>query len=341
MTKPSFQDFLPQGEEIQALQAQINSGRMVHALLITGESGTGKRTLARLLAAALLCHDKGNKPCGRCSGCLRAFDDEHPDLIRIEKGFPLTNDTRKSRATIPIDDIREMIRMSSAYPLEGGNRVILIANAEDMTPQAQNCLLKILEEPPANNYFILTSGHPEQLLVTVRSRCRFLKMKPWDERQIARILTEDGIDKEKALLAAGSCRGSIGYAKQLAADENYWKTREDIIASFFGTGERSQILAISTRWKDNKAEAERLFDIIEECVRSMLDCRLRTQAEQADHRFGGLSADWRRFAAEADYEQFIRLLNSVSKARKQYEFNVSIQAIVEQLLLSFIGEIKK
>ena len=65
------------------------------------------------------------------------------------------------------------------------------------------------------------------------------------------------------------------------------------------------------------------------------------QAEQADHRFGGLSADWRRFAAEADYEQFIRLLNSVSKARKQYEFNVSIQAIVEQLLLSFIGEIKK
>ncbi len=336
MTTPSFRDFLAQGEEIRALQAQVNGDRMVHALLITGESGTGKRTLASVLAAALLCRGEGNRPCGQCSGCRRAFDREHPDLICIEKGSPLTNDAKKSRNTIPIDDIREMIRLSSAFPLEGGNRVILIANAEDMTPQAQNCLLKILEEPPENNYFLLTSSHPEQMLVTIRSRCRFLKMKPWDEQEIIRILTEDGIDAEKARLAAGSCRGSIGYAKQLVSDENYWKMREEIISSFFRNKERSQIPAVSAKWKDNRAEAGKLFDILEECVRIMMACRIE---KKTDPRLGEFSEEWQRFSAEADYERFLFLMRRISEARQQHGFNVNIQVIIEQLLLSFMGEI--
>ena len=336
MKNPTFQDFLLQGDEITALQSQIRNGRMVHALLITGESGTGKRTLARLIAAALLCHSKGEQPCGRCSGCIRTFDNEHPDLITIEKGVPLANDSRKTRTAIPIDDIREMIRLSSSYPMEGGNRIILISNAEDMTPQAQNCLLKILEEPPASTYFILTSGHPEQLLVTVRSRCRYLKLHPWDEDQIIRILSAEGIDKEKACLSAGLCRGSIGVAEQLAADENYWKMREDIIASFFRSAERSRILSVSLHWKDNKTDAEKLFDTLEECVRVMLQYRIGVESKE---RLNDFSDEWKRFAAEADHERFVFLLDRIGEARKQYNANVSIQAIVEQLLLSFIGEI--
>lgn len=337
MINPTFYDFLPQGEEIQNLQTQIRNNRMSHALLITGENGTGKKTLARLIAATLLCSDDGNQPCGTCSNCIRVYDNEHPDMICIEKGIPLCADAKKSKNSIPIDDIREMIRLSSAYPFEGGNRVVLIFNAEDMTIQAQNSLLKILEEPPINTYFVLTSDHPEQLLVTIKSRCRFLKMKPWEEQAIIRILSEKGINKEKAQLAAYSCNGSIGYAIELADDENYWKLRNEIITSFFGTQERSNIMSVSSQWKENKSDADLLFNILEENIQIMLEYRI---TKRKDNRLQHFSSKWRSFAATADIERFIYLLSRVSESRKQCGFNVSIQAIVEQLLLSFMGEVQ-
>ena len=336
MSNPTFRDFLPQGEEIQNLQTRIENGRMVHALLITGEEGTGKRTLSQVVAAAILCHDAAKRPCGICSSCNRVYSNEHPDLITIEKGCPLTGDARRSKASIPIEDIREMIRRSSAYPLEGGNRVVLIKNAEDMTPQAQNCLLKILEEPPPNTYFVLTSGHPDSILVTVRSRCRFLKMKPWKEEYVFSVLQESGVDAAKARIAARSCHGSIGYARKLTTDENYWKMRENILSSFFSSPERSTIVSVSSLWKENKEETGKLFDILEECVRTMLRCRFIRKDDEA---LKGFSEKWQTFAENADYERFLFLLDRISEARKRDEYNVSIQAIIDQLLLSFMGEI--
>ena len=336
MINPTFKDFLPQGEEIQNLQDQIVNGRMVHALLITGDDGTGKRTLSQVIAAAVLCQSAGKRPCGKCSSCTRVFSNEHPDLVTIEKGNPLTGDTRKSRTSIPIEDIREMIRRCSVYPLEGGNRVVLIRNADDMTAQAQNCLLKILEEPPPNTYFVLTSGHPDSILVTVRSRCRFLKMKPWKEEYIVSALCESGIDTEKARLAAHSSHGSIGYAEKLAADEGYWEMRQSIISSFFNNSERSTILSTSSRWKENKGDTDKLFDILEECIRLMLRFRFFRKDEEL---LKGFSDKWRFFAENADYQRFLILLDRISEARKRNEYNVSIQAIVDQLLLSFMGEI--
>ena len=333
----TYQDFSLQGDEISALHEMILRGRMVHALLITGGPGTGKRTLSRILSATLLCRSgrDSNKPCGVCNGCQMAFSGEHPDLIMIEKGNPLSGNVKKGRATIPVDDIREMITLCSSYPLEGGNRVVQIPDAENMTAQAQNSLLKILEEPPVGTYFILTSSHPEQLLTTVRSRCRTVKLKPWPAGYIQRVLTESGTAPDTAAKASRASFGSIGSAFRLAGNNAYWKIREEAMNAFFRCGKRSEILLFSNAWKDRKNDADTLLDILEDDVQLLLLSRI-------DQSFSGFPEpfpdEWLRFASSAGLERFSFLKDRISDARKQLASNVNLQAVLEQLLLSFIGE---
>ena len=330
-----FDDFSRQGDEIRTIREQIASRQLVHALLITGEPGIGKSTLAGLISSALMCSSDTVIPCGVCAGCRLASSGEHPDITVIQKGSPLSPETAKGRATIPVDDIREMIRLCSRYSFEGGNRAVIIRDAENMTVQAQNSLLKILEEPPRNTYFILTSAHPEQLLTTVKSRCRPLKLIPWENAYIQDLLKNAGTDPDKAHRAALLSAGSIGTAFRLAADDEYWKTREEVMNAFFRNRKRSEVLAFSNGWKDRKSEADTLFGILEDNMHRLFTVRLNPQGAQDINDF---PPEWQRFAAEASADKFTAVTDKIRTARKQVHFNVNFQAIIEQLLLTFIGE---
>ena len=204
-----------------------------------------------------------------------------------------------------------------------------------MTVQAQNCLLKILAEPPRQTFFVLTTAHPDRLLTTVKSRCRNLKMIPWPSSYIQEVLTTAGADSEKAAKIASICDGSIGKAFKLVSDNTYWDIREDVMSSFFRKTKRSEVLAFSSRWKDRKSEADTLFGILEECIHRLLKFRY-TSRESEDVR--DFPEEWLKFAAEASPEQFAALSDKIRNARKQNTFNVNFQCIIEQLLLSFLGE---
>ncbi len=331
----TFQDFLYQGKEIEGLHRQIAEHRMVHAVLITGEPGTGKRTLAMLLARSLMCRSDTDIPCNKCNDCIMAASGEHPDITVIEKGIPLSSGITKGRSTIPVDDIREMISICSRYAFEGGNRAVVIADAENMTPQAQNSLLKILEEPPQNTYFILTSGHPDLLLTTVRSRCRNIKIIPWESSYIEKILTDSGVSPDIAQKAAVLSSGSIGKARKLASDDNYWKLCDEVREAFFKNRKRSEILKISAAWKDRKSEADMMLDILENDMHTLLRYRLDHDPISSVKEF---PPEWQRFADTAPIDRFVYLTDRISLARKQIAFNVNFQAVIEQLLLTFTGE---
>ena len=331
----SFEDFLPQGGFVRTIQTQIHEKRLVHALLISGEPGTGKRTFAKMLSAALLCRAEKNKPCGICTECQKVILEEHPDLIVLRKGEPISDDGRKGLASIPVNDIREIIRKCSAFSFENGNRVVLIEEAENMTVQAQNCLLKILENPPEDTYFFLTSSHTERILTTVKSRCRPVKMKPWSLEYICNTLIKAGVETSKAQKAASASFGSIGMAHKLANDDDYWTIRDQVIHSFFLNDDRSSILSLSQRWKDLRNDADKLFDILEESIHSLIQYRLGEVTADYVQVF---SQKWLVFAQCAGMNHFTFLLDQIAEARKKVAFNVGFQVVIEQLLLSFIGE---
>ena len=334
----TFQDFAPQGDKIALLRQQLAGRTLVHALLLTGEAGMGKKTLATLISAALLCERQGSGydlPCGACPACQSSLLLQHPNQIVLRREVPLTKDGKKDRTAIPVDDVREMIRLCSLFTLDGKNRSVLIFEADQMTAQAQNSLLKTLEEPPKNTFFLLTTAHPEVLLPTVRSRCRQVALSPWREEWIAKVAVKQGVPPERARQAAAEAGGSIGKALTLAGDEAYWQKREEICNRFFGLSRRSDVLRVSASWKDQKAESDLLFTIIEQEVRRMLRCHLAGTTIQLTDT---LPEAWVKYARRADLGSFLFLQDRVAQARRQTQFNVNYQAVLEQLLLAFTGE---
>lgn len=140
-----MRDFAAQGAVFAGLMQTLREGTFVHAYLISGMRGVGKHTLARLMAQYILCRgDKGDEPCGVCPSCVRMLDGTHPDVVRL---LP-----EKDKKSIVVDQVRELVALAGEHTYEGGRRILLIEQAEKMNPQAQNALLKTLEEPRRRTY---------------------------------------------------------------------------------------------------------------------------------------------------------------------------------------------
>ena len=144
------------------LSSFVDRGRIPHAVLIEGPAGSGRRTLAKILAQAAVCISSGEKPCGVCGHCRKMSSGNHPDVLMIGgEGTP---------RSFHVETVREIRRSAHILPNEAEYRVLILTGAEGMTPEAQNALLKILEEPPPHLLFILTCESRFQLLPTIQSR---------------------------------------------------------------------------------------------------------------------------------------------------------------------------
>ena len=330
----SLKDFAPQGESVASLSRQIAEGRLTHALLISGESGLGKWTLARTLAAALLCTGQEGDllPCGKCKSCAEMAAGTHPDLIVLQKGEPLVPTDTKT--VIPVSDVQEMIRRVSLRGFQGNRRVVLIRQAEDLNIPAQNKMLKTLEEPPEGVYFFLTCTQSDRLLPTIVSRCRPVKLHPWSEADLLRILEEKGVPKEKAAIAAREAEGSVGKAVSVSQDEQYWAFRGEVIQDILGCTKRSGIYQVSARWKDRKDDAENLFNVLSQVFSRMT--RFALAVDQSPREDPDWPEVWARFARQAQTENLIRCSGAVNLARKRLQNNVQFQTVLEQLILSLM-----
>lgn len=337
VSMPVLSDFKGQGALYDGLIRTLNDGTFVHAYLISGASGMGKRTLARLMAQHLLCTGEG-KPCGVCPSCVQVRENNHPDVITVTPGKPLSPEVKAGMAGIPVDEIRYVNGLVAQHTFVGGRRVVIIERAEKMNSPAQNALLKTLEEPLAGTVFLLLTESPELLLPTIVSRCRALKLHPWPDDVIMAALRSHNVEPVMAKKALSVCGGSIGQALAVAADEAYWQRRQDVMQDFFGISARVDVLKVSTAWKDRKDEADALLSDVEDLLRTLMLVRFGKQDESLLEDY---PEPWQRLGREGELPSFMKLMDAVTEARRMRMNQVTWQAVVEQLLLSLMEEKSK
>jgi len=196
----------------QTLVNFITDGRLPHALLLEGEGGCGKTHFARLAACAALCQAQ-QKPCGQCRNCRLILQDSHPDVQVVSHDAP--------EKPYSVSALRELILSCYVLPNDGDKKVYILRNIHEMSEQAQNTLLKIIEEPPAHVIFILTCQSRARILPTILSRVVTLTISPCPEEVCAKALQERNPDasEEDCLNMARQTGGNIGRALTIMQDE--------------------------------------------------------------------------------------------------------------------------
>ena len=217
-----------QEKAITLLKRALDDGNLAHAYLFVGPAQVGKRTLALNLAQALNCLG-GEPPCQQCSPCLRISRGSHADVrvISLKSGEA---EKGKASVEIGIDDVREIQHAANFPPFEGNYKVFIIDGAENMSAEASNCLLKVLEEPLPQVIFLLLTSEEKRLLPTVISRCQRLELKPMPVIEVKQVLIKvyEAVPDRADLLARLS-KGCLGWALEALKDSNWVKEREHVM----------------------------------------------------------------------------------------------------------------
>ncbi|MBO5867556.1 MAG: DNA polymerase III subunit delta', partial [Oscillospiraceae bacterium] len=198
-----FQGLLGNSRIKRNLASAMQKDKISHFYVVSGPEGSGRSTLIRLLTAAIQCEGE-DRPCLQCEACRKAMAGTHPDIITVDN---------KEKKHIPIDQIREARADVYIRPNEGKKKIYVIPRANDMRMEAQNALLKVLEEPPAYGVFILRTDNPEKLLPTIRSRCVELSLTPLSDKLMLETLRSQFPEADEESLTAAIAR-SGGYLGQ-------------------------------------------------------------------------------------------------------------------------------
>jgi DNA polymerase-3 subunit delta' len=251
-----FKNIIGQKEVVDSLKQLISQDRVGHAYIFSGPAGIGKKTIAHIFAGLLLCDDPHEgAPCGNCRPCQLTKNDSNPDYhsIRVEE------------LSIGVDLIRELQSDTILKPMYSDRKVYIVQEAAKMTEAAQNCLLKIFEEPPGYVVVILLTTNYEKMLETVRSRAQHLKLKNYSREQVLQALeARYGSDDGSFGLAADFSDGNIGIALDLANSGEFSKLRDEILELLpaAAEGRTTSILDFSSFMDSNKESVEIIMHIM-------------------------------------------------------------------------------
>lgn len=323
-----FADIVGQEPLKEHLENAIKMDKVSHAYVINGDKNAGKEFIAKIFAMALQCENRqGIEPCGECHSCKQALSGNHPDIIFI---------THEKPGTIGVDDIRRQINNDVAIkPYKGPRKIYIMNEGEKMTVQAQNALLKTLEEPPEYAVLLILASNVDSLLPTVLSRCVVLNMKPAKDAQIKKYLMETmEIPDYKADICVAFARGNVGKAKLLAKSEEFDKVKEEAIILLKNIKEMdlNEIVTAIKKINEYKFDVNDYMDILSIWYRDVL---LFKATHDANHLiFKEEIQHIRKVADKSAYEGIEKIIDALEKSKQRLNANVNFELTMELLLLT-------
>lgn len=321
-----FKDIIGQEQIKEHLQNALETGKVSHAYIINGEKSSGKEFIAKIFAMALQCEQGGVEPCNECRSCKQTLSKNQPDIIYVSHEKP---------NTISVDDIRAQINNDVAIkPYSSKYKVYIMNEAEKMTPQAQNAILKTLEEPPAYAVILLLVSNVNTLLPTILSRCVVLNMKPVRDALVKKYLMEElQIPDYKAEVCVAFARGNVGKAKLLASSEEFENVKAEALSllKYIKDMEIQEIVAAIKKINEYKLEINDYMDIMSIWYRDVL---LFKATNDVNHMvFKEEVQTIRKVAARSSYEGIERVIKALDTAKKRLDANVNFDLVMELLLL--------
>lgn len=297
------------------LSGSIGRGRISHFYLICGPYGSGKHTLAQLMAAAILCKER-SKPCLCCNACRKVMSNTHPDFITVDD---------PEKKTVPVDLIRQARADIYVQPNEADRKIYLFPRAQDMGVPGQNALLKVLEEPPAYGVFLLLADNPEKLLPTVRSRCTELKLLSLSKSTLQAQLQKDFPDASMQDIAGAIARsgGYLGQARELLEAGSITSGETEAFSHAFANRDAMgllQVLVPMEKWKRDTF-IETLSQWLQ-LLQNALLCRSGMEA---------ISPAARELSIARSSADLMQGITHLQKAIEYAQSNVSVAAICGHL----------
>lgn len=323
----SFKDVVGHKDIINYIRSAVTENKASHAYILNGERGSGKKMLASLFATTLLCEKQGPGPCNECHSCRQAESGNHPDIIRV---------THEKPNTISVEDIRRQVNEDiQIRPYQGPYKIYIIAEADLMTVQAQNALLKTIEEPPAYAVIFLLTENAEALLPTITSRCVMLKLRNIRDTLIRKYLMETmHVPDYKADMCTAFAQGNMGRAIMLASSDHFNEIREEAVQllKYINEMDISEITKAIRKINTYKLEINDYLDIIMIWYRDVLLYKATKDMDKVV--FKDQITYIQERAKKSSYEGIELILESLEKAKTRLRANVSFDLVMELLLLT-------
>ena len=332
MSIKTFNDF----EGNPRLTNLLRKGVLPQSALFSGPEGVGKKTLALLLAALANCKERIENEsdiCGCCSSCVKALSGNHPDIYLYDS----SSGSDAPTASIKIEDMRKLRKEAYYRPFEGKLRFFIIDEAEKMTEEAANCILKVLEEPPPTTRIILVTSYPGRLLPTILSRCQSFRFRPLPPESILRLL-QAKTDLDNLELRAAFSAGSFGRAMQLDLEDTRIKRdavlrllenflREKTFASIFSACQGEPFKKIIK----TRAAVEELLQLLTNLCHDIYSIATEN-SERIINR--DCQDQLEKLSERLSLDSLEKILYHIRQAEKDLARNVSPQICFETLWLS-------